>query len=307
MMEKGRTTQEQKQQMTRQTGQKASEFHPIGEIYGQIVTEYLKVAGVSLTKANGAIDDLKGFLRQKYGRETLEELEEILGIRPYIEAALSAMDDEVVNFAIDCKHPTCRVPEDYLSHVLYGTPLQEIGLLEDMKQLSVDELTKIALAATRAVHQMMIADIAYQFILENPAAQVFALPFELAGTQHLHQIFSIVEPIFKGLGIDVYSVMLEKEYRDSAASVVSELLEKGRSGVRRILHNPKAKVSDDKALRQAILMSPTGNKKFDRLIHVDKRIMTDESRRRAMAERTLDGMIQQAIALTPELDIETPS
>lgn len=299
--------QEQKQQMGRQTEQKASEFHPIGEIYMQIVMEYLEVAGVSPVKAHGAIDDLRGYLRRKNGRETLEELEEILGVRPYIEAALSAMDDEVVSLAIDCKHPTCRVPEDYLSHVLYGTPLQEIGLLEDMKQLSVGELTKIALAATRAIHQIMISDIAHQFILENPAAQVFALPFELAGVQHLHRIFGIVGPIFNGLEIDVYSVMLENEYKVFVRSAVPELLEKGRNGVRWILQNPKAEVSDDRALRQAILMSPTGNKQFDRLIHVDKRIMTGASRRRAMAERTLDGMIQQAIALTPELGMETPS
>ena len=90
----------------------------VGEVYRRVAKEYLRIAGVALPKARGAVDDLVKYFASQGRLSVFEDVEELLGIRPYIEAALIAMDDVVERMQV-LRH----IPQDYLKHVLYG----EIG------------------------------------------------------------------------------------------------------------------------------------------------------------------------------------
>lgn len=275
----------------------------VGEVYRRVAKEYLRIAGVALPKARGAVDDLVKYFASQGRLSVFEDVEELLGIRPYIEAALIAMDDVVERMQV-LRH----IPQDYLKHVLYGEELKPVDEAHSITSLSTNSNVILALRATEAVHRAMVQDIAYEYLLEVPAAQVLALPFELIGVQHLQRVFSIVEPIFEDLGVLISGVMLERAYKEQIRSGVPALLQKGQDAIKRVTlsKDQQGSVSDLEALKMAILATPTGNKAFDRFIHADERIMTDRSRRLKQAQTALAGMIQQAVALTPELGIDLP-
>lgn len=288
--------------MKKQENRTNRAIRPIGKTYKEFLARYLELFNVSLPEE--AVNDLVTWSKTKFsGIESLSALELTLGVRPYIEMMLEAIDDTADRLAIHW-----QLPQDYLAYVLYGNEMKQHELL----QTTHANQTLLALRSVEALHQALIKDTSLDFLLHFPAAQLFALPFELAGVQHALRLLTVAEPILAGLGIEVTADAFKERFEIVSEGTALTILRRGRELAasnkvnRRRNRQTLAWASDYEYLKLAIQATPTGNSDFDRYIHADARIMTDQSERLEQAQRTLDGMVQQAIALTPTLGIEIP-